>query len=152
MGKQSHYGTITITTGIVDENRPNAFKPGESLTDNVHTRWIEENLGIVTKFDWIVSKFEDSDTKVRLALAVNGKLPDTFISKGVILKDLLKADKLLPLDDAIERYAHPKLKEALEMYAYTMKEVTQDGKIYGLPLFTAGDEGTVDSQGLAREA
>ena len=134
---------ITITTGIVDENRPNAFKPGESLTDNVHTRWIEENLGIVTKFDWIVSKFEDSDTKVRLALAVNGKLPDTFISKGVILKDLLKADKLLPLDDAIERYAHPKLKEALEMYAYTMKEVTQDGKIYGLPLFNAGDEGTV---------
>lgn len=64
---------ITITTGIVDENRPNAFKPDESLTDNVHTRWMEDNLGIVTKFDWIVSKFEDADTKIRLALAVNGR-------------------------------------------------------------------------------
>jgi len=134
---------ITITTAIVDENRPNAFKPGESLTDNVHTRWMEENLGIVTKFDWIVSKFEDADTKIRLALAVNGKLPDTFSADGVILKDLLKADKLLPLDEAIEKFAHPKLKEALGKYAYTLTEVTKDGRIYGLPQLNAGDEGTV---------
>lgn len=134
---------ITITTGIVDENRPNAFKPGESLTDNVHTRWMEEHLGIITKFDWIVSKFEDADTKIRLALAVNGKLPNTFSADGDILKYLLKADRLLPLDEAIEKYAHPKLKEALRKYAYTMAEVTQDGKIYGLPRFGAGDEGTV---------
>lgn len=134
---------ITITTAIVDENRPNAFKPGESLTDNVHTRWMEENLGIITRFDWIVSKFEDADTKIRLALAVNGKLPDTFGAGGDVLKDLLKADKLLPLNDAIEKFAHPKLKEALEEYAYTMTEVTKDGKIYGLPRFNVGDEGTV---------
>ncbi len=134
---------ITITTAIVDENRPNAFKPGESLTDNVHTRWMEENLGIVTKFDWIVSKFEDADTKIRLALAVNGKLPDTFNAEGDILKNLLQADRLLPLDDAIEKYAHPKLKEALKKYAYTMTEVTIDGKIYGLPRFSEGNEGTV---------
>ncbi|MCL6606137.1 MAG: extracellular solute-binding protein [Paenibacillus sp.] len=134
---------ITITTGIVDENRPNAFKPGESLTDNVHTRWMEDNLGIVTKFDWIVSKFDDADTKIRLALAVNGKLPDTFSAEGDILKNLLKADKLLPLGEAIEKFAHPKLKEVLEKYAYTMTEVTKDGEIYGLPLFSAGDEGTV---------
>ncbi|KQO16634.1 hypothetical protein [Paenibacillus sp. Leaf72] len=134
---------ITITTAIVDENRPNAFKPGESLTNNVHTRWMEENLGMITKFDWIVSKFEDIDTKIRLALAVNGKLPDTFGADGDILKDLLKAGKLLPLNDAIEKFAHPKLKEALEKYAYTMTEVTKDGKIYGLPRFNVGDEGTV---------
>lgn len=134
---------ITITTGIVDENRPNAFKPGESLTDNVHTRWMEDNLGIVTKFDWIVSKFEDADTKIRLALAVNGKLPDTFNADGDILKNLLQADKLLPLGDAIEKYAHPKLKEALNSYPYTMTEVTKDGEVYGLPIFSSGDEGTV---------
>ncbi|WP_058304282.1 type 2 periplasmic-binding domain-containing protein [Gorillibacterium timonense] len=134
---------ITITTSIVDENRPNAFKPGESLTNNVHTRWMEENLGIITKFDWIVSNIEDANTKIRLALAVNGKLPDTFLADGQILNDLLKADKLLPLNDAIEKYAHPKLKEAIEKYAYTMTEVTKDGKIYGLPHFYSGDEGTV---------
>ncbi|WP_138755551.1 extracellular solute-binding protein [Paenibacillus sinopodophylli] len=134
---------ITITTAIVDENRPNAFKPGESLTDNVHSRWMDENLGIITKFDWIVSKFEDADTKVRLALAVNGKLPDTFGADGVILKDLLKADKLLPLNDAIEIFAHPKLKEAIEKYAYVMTEVTKDGMIYGIPRFNVGDEGAV---------
>jgi putative aldouronate transport system substrate-binding protein len=134
---------ITITTAIVDENRPNAFKPGENLTYNVHTRWMEEHLGIITKFDWIVSNFEDADTKIRLALAVNGKLPDTFSADGDILKNLLKAGRLLPLDDAIEKYAHPKLKEALKQYAYTMAEVTQDGKIYGLPRFSSGNEGTV---------
>lgn len=134
---------ITITTAIVDENRPNAFKPGESLTDNVHTRWMEENLGIITKFEWIVNKFEDADTKIRLALAVNGELPDTFNADGDILKYLLRADKLLPLDDAIEKFAHPRLKETLGKYAYTLAEVSKDGKIYGLPRFGAGDEGTV---------
>lgn len=134
---------VTIVTAIVDENRPNAFKPGESLTDNVHTRWMEENLGIVIKFDWIVSKFQDADTKIRLALAVNGKLPDTFIADGDILNDLLNAGKLLPLSEAIQAYAHPRLKEALANYGDTMKEVTRDGEIYGLPGFGSGDEGTV---------
>lgn len=134
---------ITITTSIVDENRPNAFKPGESLADNVHIRWMEDNLGIVTKFDWMVSTFQDADTKIRLALAVNGKLPDTFIADGDILNDLLNAGKLLPLSEVIESYGHPKLKEALERYAYTMAEVTRDGERYGLPSFSAGDEGAV---------
>lgn len=134
---------ITITTAVVDENRPNAFKPGETLTNNAHSRWMEENLGIITKFDWIVGKFEDADTKIRLALSTNGKLPDTFTAQGDILKDLLKADRLLPLNDAIEKYAHPKLKEAIEKYSYTMPEATKDGKIYGIPRFGMGDEGTV---------
>jgi len=134
---------ITISTAIVDENRPNAFKPGESLHDNAHSRWMEENLGIKVKYDWTVGKFEDYDTKLRLALSTNTDLPDTFNTGGDILQNLIAAKKLLPLDDAINEYASPALKEVLEKYPYTLSEATSDGKIYGLPRFFMGDEGTV---------
>ncbi|MFC0213644.1 hypothetical protein ACFFK0_14465 [Paenibacillus chartarius] len=134
---------ITISTAIVDENRPNAFKPGENLTNNVHSRWMEEKLGIVTKYEWVVGKFEDNETKIRLALSTNGKLPDTFSAGGDILKDLIRAGRLLPVNDAIEKYAHPVYKEALKKYAHVLPEVTVDGNIYGVPTFFVGDEGTV---------
>ncbi|MBC8078792.1 MAG: extracellular solute-binding protein [Gorillibacterium sp.] len=134
---------ITITTTIVDENRPNAFKNGESLQDNVATRWMKDNMGITTKFLWVVGKAEDTDTKLRLALSTNDKLPDTFGAGGDLLQDLMKADKLLPLDEAIEKYASPALKEALVKYPYTLNEASKDGKTYGLPRFFMGDEGSV---------
>lgn len=134
---------ITISTAIVDENRPNAFKAGESLQDNVHSRWMEENMGIKIKYDWIVGKPEDMDTKIRLAVSTNNELPDTFSAGGDILQDLISARKLLPLNEAIEKYASPALKDALEKYPYTLSEASKDGQIYGIPKFFMGDEGTV---------
>lgn len=136
---------ITITTAIVDDgaSRGNAFKPGESMEDNVNLRWMKDNMGINVKFDFIVTKSEDYDTKLRLLLSSGGKLPDAFIAQGEPLQSLLAAKKLMPLDEAIEKYAHPGYKKLLETYGYTLGEVKKDDKIYGLPSFFMGDEGTV---------
>lgn len=134
---------VTITTAIIDEDRPNAFKPGESLEDNIHTRWMKDNLGIITKFTWTVGKPEDYQTKLQLALATKEKLPDTFYADGDVLQNLITADKLMPLNDAIEKYASPTLKAVFEARPYVLGEVTRDGKIYGIPRFFMGDEGSV---------
>lgn len=136
---------VTITTAIVDDgaSRGNAFKPGESMEDNVNTRWMTENMGIDVKFDFIVTKAEDYDTKIRLLLSSGGKLPDVFSAPGDSLQNLIDAGKVMPLDDAIEKYAHPEYKKLLEKFDYALGEVKRDGKLYGLPGFFMGDEGTV---------
>ncbi|MGG4147118.1 extracellular solute-binding protein [Paenibacillus algorifonticola] len=136
---------VTITTAIVDDgaSRGNAFKPGESMEDNMNLRWMKENMGINVKFDFIVTKPEDYDTKLRLLLSSGAKLPDAFRAQGEPLQSLLSANKLMSLDEAIEKYAHPGYKELLKNYGYTLGEVKKDGKIYGLPSFFMGDEGTV---------
>jgi len=134
---------VTISTAIIDEDRPNAFKPGESMEDNIHSRWMEDNLGIKTKYDWTVGKPEDYQTKLQLALATNAKLPDAFYADGDVLQNLITAGKLMPLNDAIEQYASPTLKAVFEKYPYVLGELSRDGKIYGIPRFFMGDEGTV---------
>ncbi|MFC3803946.1 hypothetical protein [Cohnella sp. GCM10012308] len=136
---------VTITTAIVDDgtSRGNAFKPGESMEDNANIRWMKDNMGINVKFDFIVTKPEDYDTKLRLLLSSGGKLPDAFAAGNDPLQSLIAADKLMPLEDAIEKYAHPEYKKLLEQYSYAMGEVKEDGHIYGLPAFFMGDEGTV---------
>ncbi|WP_256761825.1 extracellular solute-binding protein [Cohnella sp. WQ 127256] len=136
---------VTITTAILDDGaaRGNAFKPGESMEDNANIRWMKENMGINVKFDFIVTKPEDYDTKLRLLLSSGAKLPDAFAAGNDPLQSLLAAGKLMPLDDAIEKYAHPEYKKLLEKYSYALGEVKKDGKIYGLPAFFMGDEGTV---------
>lgn len=136
---------VTITTAIVDDgtSRGNAFKPGESMEDNKNLEWMKENMGIDVKFDFIVTKPEDYDTKLRLLLSSGAKLPDAFAAGNDPLQNLLAAGKLMPLDEAIEKYAHPEYKKMLEKYSYALGEVKKDGKIYGLPAFFMGDEGTV---------
>ncbi|WP_168123673.1 extracellular solute-binding protein [Paenibacillus sp. HB172176] len=134
---------VTITTALIDEDRPNAFKQGETLEDNIHSEWMEENLGIITKYEWTVGKPEDYQTKLQLALATNVKLPDTFYADGDVLQNLITAGKLMPINDAIDKYASPTLKAVFEKYPYVLGELSRDGKIYGIPRFFMGDEGTV---------
>lgn len=136
---------VTITTAIIDDgtSRGNAFKPGESMEDNANLRWMKDNMGINVKFDFIVTKPEDYQTKLRLLLSSGGKLPDAFAADGDPLQSLIASNKLMPVDEAIEKYAHPEYKKLLEKYEYALGEVKKDGKIYGIPAFFMGDEGTV---------
>ncbi|MCM3746601.1 extracellular solute-binding protein [Paenibacillus pasadenensis] len=132
---------VTITTALVQEQLDNAFKTGETIEDNVFTRWMKDNMGIQVKFDFIVGKQTDFDTKLRLLLASDEKLPDVFT--GSFAADLIDAGKLLPLNDAIEQYASPNLKQLFAQYPQAFESVTRDGIIYGIPRFLSADEGGV---------
>lgn len=131
---------VTITTAIIQDQKDNAFKPGETIENNVFTKWLKDNMGIEVKFDFVVGKQSDYDTKFRLLLASGSKLPDVITG---LYADQLDAGLLMPLNDAIEQYASPNLKKLFAQYPQAFESVTRDGKIYGIPRFLSADEGGV---------
>lgn len=135
---------IKVTTAMVFEQQTATdFKPGETIEDNVHTRWLRDTLGIDLSFDFISPKREDHDTKIRLMLAGKNKLPDVMKASNVLANDLIMAKKVMPLNDLIETYLSPNLKALYEEYPGVLYPVTKDGNIYGLPNMYAMDEGTI---------
>jgi len=135
---------IEVSTAMIFEQQTETdFKPGETIEDNVHTRWMRDTLGIDLSYDFIVAKREDHDTKLRLMLAGKNELPDVMKVSTELANDLIASKKVMPLNDLIETYLSPNLKALYEQYPGVLYPVTKDGKIYGLPNMYAMDEGTV---------
>ncbi|QJD82369.1 extracellular solute-binding protein [Cohnella herbarum] len=134
---------VTISTAVIHTPVTNEFKQGESLENNVHLRWMKDEMGINVKFDFIVASEDDFNTKIRLMMVDNSKLPDVMAPTAELASNLIQAGKLQPLDEAIEKYASPNLKKLFAQYPDVFSAVKQGSKTYGLPEFYMGDEGTV---------
>ncbi|MEV5026825.1 extracellular solute-binding protein [Paenibacillus sp. LPE1-1-1.1] len=135
---------IKVTTGYRwTAQGENEFKEGETIEDNFHTRWMRESMGIDLSFDFVTPNLEDYQTKLRLMMAGNQKLPDVFTSKVEMASDLITAGKVQPLNDYIDKYLSDNVKAIYEKYPDVLYPVTRDGKIFGLPNLYAMDEGTV---------
>lgn len=141
LAKKKFDPPVTITTAAISAPNDFSFKPGETIENNVNTKWMKEAMGIDVKFDFVVAKQADFDTKIRLLLASNDRLPDVFV--GSATNDLIDAGKLMPLNDAIEMYASPNLKQLFTAFPQAFQSVTKGGKIYGIPQFKDADEGSV---------
>ncbi|MDF2837767.1 MAG: hypothetical protein K0Q63_3407, partial [Paenibacillus sp.] len=135
---------IDVSTGIRwTAQGEDEFKKGEGIEDNFHTRWMRDSMGINLTFDFVVPNLEEYQTKLRLMMAGNQKLPDVFTSKVEMASDMISAGKIQPLNDYIDKYLSDNLKAVYEKYPDVLYPVTRDGKIYGLPNMYAMDEGTV---------
>ncbi|MCA0755852.1 extracellular solute-binding protein [Paenibacillus sp. N4] len=126
-----------ITLGRV-VGSDNKFKNGETIEDNVHTRWAKEKFGIDFKVDWSVGTGEAYDTRLRLLLNSNDKLPDVFTLNNPTLENqVVDSGKVMDIGEAFEEYASPRLKELYAQYPEIWNTVTYDGLHYGLPTFNA---------------
>ncbi|AEI40307.1 extracellular solute-binding protein [Paenibacillus mucilaginosus] len=123
---------ITLTTvGAVGATH--RFKNGETLDNNVHTKWAKEKLGIDIKYNWVTSN-DQFMTKVRLDLSANTKLPDVIhVADPQLLNDLIESEKFVDITSAFEKYASPKVKQIYSQDPLYWAQVTKDGKRYGLP-------------------
>ena len=123
---------VTITTaGCIQGTEQ--FKEGETLEDNVTTRWAKDELGIEIKYLWTTSA-EQCNTKLRLSLSSNEPLPDVLFTYSYeLVSDLIEAGKLMDLKDAFEQYASPDFKKSLEDPSIWMK-VVKDGGRYAIPM------------------
>lgn len=134
---------VTIALGRV-VGSDNKFKNGETIEDNVHTRWAKEKFGINFKTEWTVGTGEAYTTKLRLLMNSNEKLPDVFTMNDPTLENqLVESGKVMDITEAFEKYASPRIKELYAEYPEIWNTVSHDGKYYGLPTFNANSSFSV---------
>lgn len=125
---------VEISTFQCNNNLP--FRDGESIEDNVHTRWAKEELGIQIKYDWTTSP-DQCANKLRLAMAGNQELPDVMmIGDKQMLGELIEAGKVMDISAAFEKYASDEVKNIYAADPSYWYGVSKDGKKYGLPILS----------------
>lgn len=136
---ESEDGNPIITTvRTLDDGT--VFKNGEDVNNNVVTQWAEEELGIKIDTIWTRPNDEQYNQQLRLAMSANEPLPDVFqVTDTQMIADLIESGRVMPIDDAIEEYASPRLKELFEQFPEAFYQSTVDSVRYGIPRFSGGN-------------
>jgi putative aldouronate transport system substrate-binding protein len=102
---------------------------GDSLEDNLYTRYIEEKLNIKIEYDWITA---DYDQKINLSIT-SGDLPDAFTVNQKQLMQLAEAGLIEDMSAAFN-YASPLVKGYYDSYGErAFNGVTQNSQLLALP-------------------
>lgn len=133
---------VTISTAFAIRDL-DKLRNGDTYEDNPLTRWYRDNLGIQTKYQWLLTDQGDAlNQKIRLAMASGEKLPDLLpISDNVLLNELIESGQIMAIDESFEKYASPRTKEAYAKNPDVWMAVTKDGKKWGLPTISDGNIG-----------
>src|SRR5690625_519297 len=139
-GTDEEDGDVVTITTIRTQDDGTVYKSGEDVNDNVITRWAKEELGINFEYLWTRPNDEQYTQQIRLMLSGNEQLPDVFEVKDTqLVADLIESGKVQPIDEAIEKYASPRLKKIFEESSDAFNQATVDGVRYGLPRFSGGN-------------
>jgi putative aldouronate transport system substrate-binding protein len=124
----------TVKVNIVGQNNPTViYVNGESMDDNVLTRFFKEKLNVETPKKW---KVDDTQYTQHIDLSIaSNDLPDMFSVNSAQLNRLINNGQVQDLTEAYNKYASDNLRHTLEyMDNIGFQTSTVDGKIYGLPL------------------
>lgn len=135
---------ITISIGKqLDENAGKYFD-GESLNDNVLTRWGADNLGIKIETTLLGGDAGQYNNKLRLALTGSEKLPDVIpVYDTMLANDLIQSGRVKEITEDIKNYMPERLKEIYKQYPTTFNPVINEGKVYGMAISPNLTEGEV---------
>ncbi|MGO4544995.1 extracellular solute-binding protein [Paenibacillus sp. 2TAB23] len=126
---------VTITAAL--QLKPSdKLRNGDTPEDNPISRWFSDNLGIVTKYKWVVT--DSLETKVRLAMTSGEELPDVLSVSGTLFEDLVASGKIQSIDEAFEKYATERVKDSYIKNPEIWNSVKRNGKVYGLPTISNG--------------
>lgn len=135
---------VTITIAKQQDENAGKYINGESLNDNVLSRWGEKNLGIKIKTTLLGGDGGNYNNKVRLALTGTEKLPDVLpVYDAQLMSDLIESGNVKEIADDIKNYMPDRLKEIYKQYPSTFNPVVKDGKVYGLAITPNLTEGEV---------
>ncbi|MNW34937.1 Lipoprotein LipO precursor [compost metagenome] len=126
---------VTITT-IKGEDPTLKFREGESLSDNVHTRWARDTLGVNIETLWSSPLADGSyNTKLKLMLSSGDKLPDVFVVYDTTIANMfIESGKVLNAGKAFEQYASPVWKAAMADAEVAWQPFIREGEKYGIPI------------------
>lgn len=111
------------------------FLEGETLENNVHTRWAEERLGIRIHYQWTITDVNDSySNKLRLELA-KGTLPDIVVTRDPnLIQEIIDSQQFMEVGDLFEEHASDVWKAAMNVDSSVWDSVSQDGHKYAIPI------------------
>jgi len=126
---------VTITT-VRHMNGDVLFRDGETIEDNVHTRWVKDKFNINLKYLWTTSGPQDAfKTKIRLELSSNQELPDLIaLRDDDVARDLINSGKFMEVGEVYEKYASPTWKAAMGEDPSVWYPYSRDGKKMGIPI------------------
>lgn len=110
-----------------------SFKNGETIQDNVHTRFVREHLGIDIRYLWTAPD-STFTTKLKLQLISNRELPDILSVRTSIVSDLIDSGRFMAVDDVFERYASPVWKSAMAENPIVWSPYARNGLHYAIPI------------------
>lgn len=135
---------LTITTAKQLDENAGKYLNGESLNDNVMTRWGVEKLGIKIETTLLGGDAGNYNTKLRLALTGSEKLPDLIpVYDTSLASDLIQSGQVRDITEDIKNFMPDRLKEIYKQYPTTFNPVIQDGKVYGMAISPNLTEGEV---------
>ncbi|GBF75522.1 hypothetical protein PA598K_03938 [Paenibacillus sp. 598K] len=122
----------TLTT--IFSLRPSlSFKNGETIEDNVHTRFVREQLGVDIRYLWTAPD-STFTTKLKLQLINKRELPDIITVRTSIVHELIDSGRFMPVDEVFERYASPVWKNAMAEDPAVWSPYARDGQHYAIPI------------------
>ncbi|MCD1257265.1 extracellular solute-binding protein [Paenibacillus athensensis] len=135
IGKFDPPVVITTAKALRDNDQ---LKFNDTIDNNPISRWARERLGIIQTNAWLLSDQNQAlATRIKLALSGGEELPDVlFITDKdmpELLDELAESGKIMDIDDAFERYASARMKEAYARNADVWDTVAYKGKRWALP-------------------
>ncbi|SHN35077.1 extracellular solute-binding protein [Gracilibacillus kekensis] len=123
-----------ITIDAVSCSNTIQYADGDSLEDNVHTRWAEEELGIKINYIWETTQ-EECDTQYNLNMTAGSELPDVMMSfDPVFTSQLIDSGQMMDISDAYEKYASEQVKEYIGSVDGAFDKYTREDGVYGIPI------------------
>ncbi|WP_338543039.1 sugar ABC transporter [Paenibacillus tundrae] len=135
--KEKYDPEVTITTawGIDPELK---FKNGESMENNVATKWAKDKFGINIKSLWSVTDTNSAfATKLRLAMSSGQEMPDIVTigqPDNLVAQDLIDSGMYQEVGPLFDKYASDTWKEAMAQDSNVWNQYSRDGKRMGIPV------------------
>ncbi len=112
------------------------FKNGETIENNVATKWAKDTLGIDIKSLWSVTDTNNAfATKLRLAMSSGQEMPDVVtIGDAQLAQDLIDSGMFREVGSLFDKYASDTWKKAMEQDPNVWNPYIRDGQKMGIPV------------------
>lgn len=135
--KDKYDPEVTITT-VWGVDPTLQFKNGETIENNVATKWAKEKFGINIKSLWSITDTNGAfATKLRLAMSSGQEMPD-IVTLGTenqqLAQDLIDSGMFAEVGTLFDHYASETWKNAMNLDSNVWNQYSRDGKRMGLPV------------------
>ncbi|PWV92117.1 carbohydrate ABC transporter substrate-binding protein (CUT1 family) [Paenibacillus cellulosilyticus] len=114
------------------------FKNGETIENNVATKWAKDTLGIEIKSLWSVANTNNAfATKLRLALTSGQELPDVVVAGSEdpqLIQDLIDSGAFQDAGALFDKYANDTWKSAMNLDSNVWNPYLRDGARMAIPI------------------